>query len=171
MAPKARIFVLNGFNRAAAGTYMAERLEAVIGSAEEFSALLDLAQHGARIPYALHVDTGMNRLGFGTEEALTAIGAGMFDMLSPRMLMSHYVSSEEPENPINAAQQRAFEAVRDAWIGRYEADQRKHDTFVFSLSNSSGIFLNQQQFYDLVRRATRSMAATPAPVRRTRCSP
>jgi alanine racemase len=163
VAPRARIFVLNGFHPAAAGAYLASGLSAIIGSVEEFAALHDLAANGARIPFALHVDTGMNRLGFDAEDALKLIGMGHFDFLSPVLFMSHFVSSEEPADPINQAQITAFDAIRAAWINRFANNPQKQDTFSFSLSNSSGIFLKEKPFYDLVRPGYALYGGNPCP--------
>jgi alanine racemase len=163
VAPRARIFVLNGFYQAAAGTYLASSLGAVIGSAEEYAALHDLAANGARIPFALHVDTGMNRLGFDANDALRLISAGHFDFLSPALFMSHFVSSEEPNDPINAHQIHAFDTIRAAWVSRLAKDPQKQDTLSFSLSNSSGIFLKDKPFYNLVRPGYALYGGNPCP--------
>jgi alanine racemase len=163
VAPKATIFVLNGFNKAAAGSYLAARLSAVAGSQTDFRYLLDLALNGAHISYALHVDTGMNRLGFSPHEAETLIRNGAFDKLSPKMIMSHFVASEESDALVNDQQIGRFEGIREGWIERYLPIQQKHDTFVFSLSNSSGIFLESKPFYDLVRPGYALYGGNPTP--------
>jgi len=63
---EARIYVLNGLESGAKpGDYTAYRLAPAIGSEaelERWSAFA--AERGARAPCALHLDTGMNRLGF-----------------------------------------------------------------------------------------------------------
>jgi len=128
LGPTPRIFVLNGFEAGAAvADYALSDLAPVIGSAEE------LARWDISRPYALHVDTGMNRLGLPLAELETRSA-------SPALLMSHFVSAEVPDDPINARQIAAF-ARAQALFPDVSA----------SLANSSGIFLPSRPHYDLVR--------------------
>ena len=76
------------------------------------------------------------------------------------LLMSHFVSSEIPGDPLNQAQIERFEAARAAF-----------PHLPASLANSSGMFLDPAPIYDLAVRATRSMAAIRRRVARTRCAP
>jgi alanine racemase len=137
-----RIFVLNGFEAGASvADYAQSDLAPVIGSAEE------LARWDTSKPYALHVDTGMNRLGLSLAE-LETLDA------SPALLMSHFVSAEIPDDPINGRQIAAF-ATAQALFPDVSA----------SLANSSGIFLPQRPHYDLVRPGYALYGGNPTPGR------
>ena len=80
---------------------------------------------GARLPAALHVDTGMNRLGLCVEEALALEGGP-----APRRLRAG--APDEPFRqlrgcrpiPLNARQIAAFEAVRARLSGRARLAQQ-----------------------------------------------
>jgi alanine racemase len=142
LGPVPRIFMLNGFEaEAAVADYTQSDLSPVIGSAEE------LARWDSSKPYALHVDTGMNRLGFALAELETRSA-------SPALLMSHFVSAEVPDDPINARQIAAF-ARAQALFPDVSA----------SLANSSGIFLTQRPHYDLVRPGYALYGGNPTPGR------
>ena len=64
-------------------------------------------QAGAPPPSALHLDTGMNRLGFASLSELRA-ALDRCGAVGADLLMSHFVASEEPENPLNARADRAL---------------------------------------------------------------
>ena len=58
-------------------------------------------------PVALHVDTGMQRLGF-PHDAMRAEG---FQSLKVRLLLSHFANADQPEHPANARQMARFRGV------------------------------------------------------------
>ena len=76
------------------------------------------------------------------------------------LLMSHFVSSEEHENPINAEQ-----------IARFDAARAALPELPASLANSSGMFLPRGPPTISRVRATRSTAAIRRPARPIRCAP
>ncbi|HEX4768655.1 MAG TPA: alanine racemase [Lichenihabitans sp.] len=154
---EARILVLNGFHPETApiADYIDAALDPVIGSPHELSAweaLLVAAKSPERLSCALHVDTGMNRLGFPVEEAggftVERLAAARVDLV-----MSHLVSAEMPAEPVNARQIAAFEALRHGALGALPA----------SLANSSGIFLPQRPHYALVRPGYALYGGNPTP--------
>ena len=76
LAGDARIYVLNGLQAQAdpAADYAAQNLAPVIGSAEELARWSAFAATRAEPPpSALHLDTGMNRLGFASLDELSLI--------------------------------------------------------------------------------------------------
>ncbi len=131
LLPEAEIYVLNGLEAGAdPADYAAFRLKPALGSEEEVARWAAFAAgRDAPAPAALHLDTGMRRLGFGSLAALAAAvethGAQWADLL-----MSHFVSSEIEGDPLNAGQIAGFEAARAAF-----------PKLRCSLANSSGIFL------------------------------
>ncbi len=155
----ARIFVLNGFHPESAGfdLYRAYGLDAVLGSAEELRAWSDArASTGdGRLPdAALHVDTGMNRLGFPVEDARFLSQAELQEA-GISLVMSHLVSAELSDDPINARQIAAFDHARERALRHLPA----------SLANSSGIFLPGRPMHDLVRPGYALYGGNPTPGR------
>jgi alanine racemase len=92
----------------------------------------------------------MNRLGLHLDEALAL--APQATALGLDLVMSHFVSSEVPEDPINARQIAGFEAVRGAFAG-----------LAASMANSSGLFLPQKPFHDLARPGYALYGGNPTP--------
>jgi alanine racemase len=153
VAPGATIYVLNGLLPGTAGTYAQHTLRPVLGSQDEIAewARFNLAQ-SLGLPAAIHVDTGMNRLGLSVAEGLALKGDGRLDSFETALLMSHLVSAEEPEDPINRRQIDAFAQLRHAL-----------PDIPASLANSSGIFLPQKPHFDLVRPGIALYGGNPTP--------
>ncbi|MCJ2012696.1 alanine racemase [Methylobacterium sp. J-076] len=149
--PEAAIYVLNGLPPGAAGAFAAADLRPVLGSLDEVAEWAAFSQ-GAR-PAALHVDTGMNRLGLRVPEALALSGDPRLAAAGLDLVMSHFVSAERPEDPVNARQIADFARVRAALPGLRG-----------SLANSSGIFLGGAR-HDLVRPGYALFGGNPTPGR------
>lgn len=130
----ARIFVLNGPVRGEMSAYRDADLTAVLSN----EAHVKVWANAAKGSCALHFDTGMNRLGLPadmTEKDLAALRR-----LQPVLVMSHLSCADEPENPMNTAQRKAFNEITDAFP----------DTPA-SLANSYGCYLGKGFAYDLTR--------------------
>jgi alanine racemase len=129
--PEAAIYVLNGFPPGRAPEYRAANLRPVLGSREEIAewAAANRAD-GVTRPAALHVDTGMNRLGLSVPEGLALAGDPVIPQAGIDLLMSHLVSAEVEHDPLTDRQAAAFAALRAAYPG-----------IRASLANSSGDFL------------------------------
>ncbi len=152
--PEAAIYVLNGFPPGTAWTYAGHGLRPVLGSQEEIEEWASFCRaDGIRRPAALHVDTGMNRLGLSLSEGLALAGDQRLTDFEPALLMSHFAGAEEPGNPVTARQIEAFTALRQALPG-----------IRASLANSSGIFLPDTH-HDLVRPGYALYGGNPTPGR------
>lgn len=142
--PDAEIYVLNGtFGPEAAPAFAAHRLMPVIGSQADISCweAFGWNDRGTPRPCAIHVDTGMNRLGLTHDEALAfAADNALTGALTPRLLMSHLACGDDDCHPLNRRQLESFQAVREAFAG-----------IDSSLSNSAGIFLGPDFAFDVVR--------------------
>ena len=151
---EAAITVLNGLERGAEpADYAERRLAPVIGGEEELARWSAFAMRRGRIfPCALHLDTGMNRLGFESLEHLKAAMERHGAASGADLLMSHFVSSEIPGDPINMGQIKQFEAARAALPG-----------LSASLANSSGMFLPARPIYDLARPGYALYGGNPTP--------
>ena len=140
--PEATIYVLDGLFAGQAEFYAKLNLcPALISTSEaqEWSAFGRV--YGRKLPCAIHVDTGINRLGFSAAE-FAALREDRFTMegLNVSLLMSHLACADEPGHPMNRRQEEAFKAVRARLPG-----------VPASLANSSGIFLGEAFTHDLVR--------------------
>ncbi|MBU6156771.1 MAG: alanine racemase [Alphaproteobacteria bacterium] len=130
--PQATIFVLHGFVASQAVPFATHKLSPVISSLPQLEAWLGA---GIPIPYALHVDTGMSRLGLSLAEAQTAS-----NFARPTLLVSHLACADDATDPHNLAQLTAFKTVA-----------RRFPHAWTSLDASSGCFLGPEYTCDLVR--------------------
>jgi alanine racemase len=139
---EAVIYVLNGLERDAnPADYVEHGLRPAIGGEDELRRWSgEAARRGQAPPFALHLDTGMSRLGFESLVALKGAMGRHGAASRADLLMSHFVSSEIAGDPINAAQIALFEAARAAF-----------PNLPASLANSSGMFLEARPIYDLAR--------------------
>jgi alanine racemase len=110
------------------------------------------ATHQWRGGAALHVDTGMNRLGISAADAAALAPRIRTENHGITLLMSHLISSEEPAHPLNARQIEAFRQVRILYRG-----------IPASLANSSGIFLGDKAHCDMVRPGVALYGVNPTP--------
>ncbi|MEM1047218.1 MAG: alanine racemase [Pseudomonadota bacterium] len=140
--PAIRIFVLNGYMDGTADMLIAHTLIPVLGSMEEIADWnRQAAAAGRRLPAALHVDTGMNRLGLRVDEAMAIDETNpIFESVELCLLISHLACGSDPAHPLNHRQLSAFRDVR-----------ARFPSVSASLSNSAGIFLGPDYHYDLCR--------------------
>jgi len=148
------IYVLDGLFPGQAEYYASEDLRPALiahDEAREWAAFGRV--YGRRLPCALHVDTGINRLGF-SGDALAALlnDRRTMEGLNITLLMSHLACSDEPDHPLNARQKQTFDAVRASLPG-----------IPASFANSSGIFLGQGYTHDLVRPGIALYGGNPLP--------
>jgi alanine racemase len=156
LLPGVMIGVLNGFSAADAGAYTVHDLLPVLGSLPEIEAYRTFAARiGQTLPALLHVDTGMSRLGLSAAELeRVADDPGLLAGIAWRYAMTHLVSAEQPDDPVNAAQQVRFAAA----CARLPPMAR-------SMANSSGIFLGPGFRSDLARPGAALYGINPTPGR------
>lgn len=140
--PGAVIYILDGLLPGAAEYYSGFDLRPCLSSLSEIREWAAYCRdHGRRLSAAIHIDTGMNRLGLPEYEVNElAADPGVLDGFRVSLIMSHLACADEPDNPMNAAQREAFERL----TARLPPAPR-------SLANSGGVFLGPQFHYDLVR--------------------
>jgi alanine racemase len=137
-APDATIYVLNGFASAHAAEFAGSELTPVLNTVSQIEAWAGL---GRGWPSAIHVDTGMNRLGLSLAEAFAlARRPALLEAAAPRLLMSHLACADTPRHPLNQTQLAGFQEVRSAY-----------PSLRASLSNSAGVHLGPDFRFDLVR--------------------
>jgi alanine racemase len=152
-APDAAIYVLNGLLPNTAAAFADLHARPVIGSMVELAewdafCAAQQWQGGA----ALHIDTGMNRLGISANEAAALAPRIRSENHGITLLMSHLACSEVPEHPLNDAQIRLFREVRILYRG-----------IPASIANSSGVFLGNSAHCDMVRPGVALYGVNPTP--------
>jgi alanine racemase len=101
---------------------------------------------------AIHVDTGMNRLGMSVDEVMAFAPRLQKENHGFSLLMSHLACAETPEHPLNEKQINLFREIRVQFRG-----------LPASLANSSGIFLGDGAHCDLVRPGVALYGVNPTP--------
>jgi alanine racemase len=149
----AAIYVLDGFFQNCGEAYAKIDARPVIGDLNEL-AEWDVFCRGSGWSggAAIHIDTGMNRLGLAAAEAqgiVPRINAGDHGIT---LVMSHLACAEGLNHPLNAKQLAAFREIASLFSG-----------VPASLSNSSGVFLGAPFQFDLVRPGAALYGINPTP--------
>jgi len=138
VAPDARIFILNGLFADTVECIQQSRLYPVLGNVDQVTLW---ATRGQGSPCALHVDTGMNRLGMDIEEAVQlAANASMLKRLNAQVLMSHLACADDPKDDHNTLQHKNFQRCSSKFNG-----------LELSFSNSAATLSEPSFHYDLTR--------------------
>ena len=139
-AREAVIYVLDGCPPGAADRLDAAALIPVLSSPEQVEAW-GAGPARARRPAALHVDTGMNRLGLEMAQAQAlAADPARLGRADVTLVMSHLACAEDPASPMNAGQLQRFGEAR-----------RLFPQARASLANSAGAQLGADYAFDMVR--------------------
>jgi alanine racemase len=151
--PDAAIYVLDGFFQNTGDAYAEIDCRPVIGELNELAEWdVFCRRSGWSGGAAIHIDTGMNRLGLTTQEAqglIPRINAGDHGIT---LVMSHLVSAEQLNSPLNARQLADFREIASLYTG-----------VPASLANSSGIYLGSPFVFDMVRPGAALYGVNPTP--------
>lgn len=149
VASDVTIYVLNGLLPGSAPACHAISARPVLGSTGEID---EWASHGRNGMAALHVDTGMNRLGMSIDEAGTLVESRKLDDMAIGLLMTHFSSAEVQDDPANLRQVTRFARLAELFPGMSK-----------SVLNSSGHFLGIASPYDLTRPGYALYGGNPVP--------
>ena len=151
--PSAAVYVLNGFIQNTGDAYARIDARPVIGELNELAEWdVFCRRTGWAGRAAIHVDTGLHRLGLTIAEAqglIPRIHAGDHGI---SLVMSHLACAESLHHAMNARQLATFREVASAFSG-----------VPASLSNSSGIFLGGAFLFDMVRPGAALYGVNPTP--------
>jgi alanine racemase len=154
-ARTATIYVLNGFSSAAAAAFAELDVQPVINSTAELAEWdAFVGAQNWRGGAALHVDTGMNRLGISADEAAALAPRLRQENHGITLLMSHLACAEVADHPLTASQIRLFRELRLLYHG-----------VPASLANSSGIYIGDTAHFDLARPGAALYGINPTPGR------
>ncbi len=126
------VYVLDGLSDPAA--FFASDLRPVLNSAAQYQ---QWTSGSADLKAALHIDTGMNRLGVRPDEIAGLAARGSHEL---SLLISHLACGDEPGHAMNAQQLTAFRAAAQGFQG-----------VPLSLANSGGSFLGEGYAFDVTR--------------------
>ncbi|MBO9544473.1 alanine racemase [Caulobacter sp.] len=136
----ATICVLDGATPGSGDTLEGAKLTPVLNSLPQIEAWNAQARSG-RLRAALHVDTGMNRLGLRPEEVKVLVGAtDRLKRLDLDLVISHLACADTPSHPLNALQ-----------LERFQETTALLPNVRRSLSNSAGLFLDEAYRFDQAR--------------------
>src|SRR5882757_5270770 len=151
--PSAAIYVLDGFFQNCGDAYAKLDAKPVIGDLNELAEWdVFCRRSGWAGGAAIHIDTGMNRLGLTIAEAqgiIPRINAGDHGIT---LVLSHLACAETLNHPLNARQLASFREIASLFAG-----------VPASLSNSSGIYLGPHFQFDLVRPGAAVYGINPTP--------
>jgi alanine racemase len=160
LAPRSTVYVLDSL----LGGNAAEAIHEAGGLPyDDVIAWASLAKRRGRpLPSALHIDTGLHRLGLAAK-AVRALSqdAATLKPIAPQLIMSHLACADQTRHPKNKEQLVAFETLSSAFPGVRR-----------SLAASDGLMLGPAYHFDLVRpgyalyggQATDGLAAPVKPV-------
>ena len=135
LGPEATIYVLHGIMSDEAETFLASHLRPVLNDVDQ----VRLWQaEGLGQPCALHLDSGMNRLGL-SEDDLDRLEGDVAD-LNLALIMSHLACASDPQHPKNGLQRQAFVQMA-----------ARLPPAPLSLAASAGTLLDGDYCFDLVR--------------------
>ena len=154
-ARAATIYVLHGFTLECADRFVELDARPVINSMTELAEWDTFAAaRGLQSGAALHVDTGMNRLGVSLAEAVALAPRAQTQNHGISLLLSHLACADIAEHPLNARQLQLFRELRTLYSG-----------VPALLANSSGIFLGDTMHFDLARPGAALYGVNPTPGR------
>lgn len=158
--PEAAIYVLSGPLGGDADEFARHRLVPVLNSRPQIEFWSAWCQTQGPQPAAIHVDTGMARLGLAPEELDWLAGQpALLTAFPVPVLMSHLACSDEPDHPLNREQ-----------LGRWNAALARLLPLLpgrplLSFANSSGVFLGSDFHFDLLRPGAALYGINPLPGR------
>ncbi|MCO5129088.1 MAG: alanine racemase [Xanthobacteraceae bacterium] len=149
----AAIYVLGGCFQNGGDTFAELNCQPVIGDLNELAEWdVFCRRSGWTGGAAIHIDTGMNRLGLTLQDAqglVPRIRAGDHGIT---LVMSHLACADTPQHPLNARQLLAFREIAQQFTG-----------VPASLANSSGCFLGSEFQFDLLRPGAALYGVNPTP--------
>lgn len=129
------ILVFNGIRSDESSTFSEHDLTPVCNCLDDVDLVLG---SGLSDRYAIHFDTGMNRLGIRYDQFSEI--ADRTKASPPSLVMSHMACADHPDHPLNAMQLNRFNAIAEVFPGA-----RK------SLSATAAMYLGPDYHFDLTR--------------------
>lgn len=142
LARSATLYVLDGLMPGSGEALIEARAIPVLSneaSVREWAALAKVRD--IRLPAAVQVDSGLNRLGLDRGDVDAAMADGeMLSWLDLKLVLSHLACADDPNDPKNAAQLAEFRTLAARMLPA-----------PLSLAASDGLMLGRPFHFDLVR--------------------
>jgi len=138
----ASIYVFNGPTEAELPIFFTSKLKPVINTLQQARLWIrNVPKHEFKPRTAIHIDTGMNRLGFDAAEFDRLWGdKEMVKALDIEIVMSHLACADTPDHRMNKKQ-----------LSEFKAKAAKLPPVALSLANSAGIYLGKDYHFNMVR--------------------
>lgn len=150
--PLVTIHVLEGVAEEQTEAFVEAGLRPVLNTPGEIELWAEAGRRlGRRLPAAIHLDTGMCRLGLSRAE-VSGLEKDRLRAIDLTLVMSHLACAEDRAHPMNARQLALFIEL----AGMLPPAPR-------SLANASGIFLGPAYHFDLVRPGAALYGINPTP--------
>ena len=142
VGPNSAIYVLNGPSPRDKGVLLGAKLKPVINSLEQARFWAQVSNSVNEPPYtAIHIDTGMNRLGFDADEFKEfARDKKLWNALNPEWVMSHLACAPDKDHPLNAQQ-----------LAKFKRAAAQLPMTPLSLANTAGTYLGKPYHFQMVR--------------------
>ena len=127
-----KIYVLNGLQDYKLNKFTKSNLIPVVNTIEEYERIKN-----SNIHFAIHIDTGLNRLGISSKN----IKMLDFKNNNIKLIISHLSSSDEYKVKFNIKQKKLF----NTFTTKMTRD------VIFSLANAHGSILDKSYLYDMIR--------------------
>ncbi len=136
-----RIYVLNGIAAGEEDYFAQNNLIPVLNTKEQFELFNNYCRRkNKNFSAVLNIDTGINTIGFPYKEALELIEQGYFQQrIIICFIMSYFASNSQTDNPYNQNQLQIIKKIQQAF------------NLPISFAGSTGIALNEQYHFDIVR--------------------
>jgi alanine racemase len=139
--PTAHIFVFNGLYTGASDLYSHHKIMPVLNSPAMLEEWLEFCiSKNESLPAAIHIDTGMGRLGFRMNEVEFITQKIEKTGFAPQMIMSHLACADTPAHEKNRTQLEFFKTIT-----------KKFPNIPASLANSAGIMNGVENHFQMVR--------------------
>jgi len=138
----ASIYVLNGPSPRDLTLFFGSQLKPVINSIAQAYMWRDATATAKRPPFSvIHIDTGMNRLGFSSEEYEKLVrNKKLVEDLNIEFVMSHLACAPDKNDDYNSRQLDAF-----------RKSAARLPLMPLSLANTAGIYLGPKYHFQIVR--------------------
>lgn len=142
LLPHADIFALDGLLPGAAEAFAQDAIMPALSTLSDIETWAALGRaRGVRLPCAVHIDSGLNRLGLTARDTRRlAANTALLGALDVRLLMSHLACADNAPDPKNRDQLLAFETLSALFPG-----------IPRSLAASDGLMLGKAYHFDLAR--------------------
>lgn len=146
------IYVLHGLPTNTESLFLEHHLTPILNDINQLQRWLKLCNdHNICYSAGVQFDTGMSRFGIGQEE-LSNLQQRNWGIFQPSLIMSHLACADTPTHPANQQQLERFQAIKQL-VPNCRA----------SLAASSGIFLEENWHFDLVRPGVALYGGNPTP--------